>query len=107
MMSEPVQDVFAMAVPDGVDPADPDLPAKLTHLAQRVAYTQYEGRPLRALVFEEMDWLITSDPADVEKFQPAHDCAACLAGNDQSLTFLQANPGRSIAMCNMAYREIW
>lgn len=107
MKTEPIQDVFCMAVPDGVDPADPSLPVKLTQLAQRVAYTQYKGRPLKALEFEAMDWLITSDPSDIAEFQPAHDCPACLAGNDQSLAFLEANPGKSIAMCNMSYREIW
>ena len=107
---EQIQDVFAMVVPETFDPAQPEdrarLVAKLGPLAESYVARQYQKAP-RALLFEKIDWLITQDPADVEKFQPAHDCAACRAGNDQSLAFLRENPGRWVALGNLTYTEVW
>lgn len=104
--TEVIQDVFAMAVPEGVDPADPDLVPKLEALARAYVVRQYQVAP-KALLFDTIDWLVTAEPADVEKFQPAHDCAACRAGNDQSLAFLRQNPGRYVALGNLTYTEVW
>lgn len=109
---ETVQDVMCLAVPDYVDPSNEVSRAffvpTLDILTRKLTTRQYEHHPVPPeLEFEKVDWLITKDPADVEKFQPAHDCAACRAGNDQSLAFLRENPGRYIAMGNLTYTEIW
>lgn len=110
MRSEVIQDVFAVAVPEAIDVADPavreELPTFLSQMAINTTWRQY-GDQKPKLEFREIDWLITKDPADVEAFQPAHDCAACRAGNDQSLAFLRDNPDRYVALANMSYVEVW
>lgn len=109
-MIEVIQDVFAMAVPETYDPEDPAdrerLIAALGPLSERYVARQYQVAP-KALLFDTTEWLITRDPADVEKFQPAHDCPACRAGNDQSLAFLRENPGRYVVLGNLTYTEVW
>lgn len=112
MKRTPIQDVFAMVVPARLDMEAPDVReetmAVLQNLAVATTWKQYaDCEVMPELEFEEIDWLITKDPADVEAFQPAHDCAACRAGNDQSLAFLRDNPGRYIAMANIGYIEVW
>lgn len=108
----PIQDVFAAAVPDQYDLQNGDtmkmMPFILEKQAIKQTWAQYTGyeKPA-ALEFNQIDWLITKEPSDVEKFQPAHDCPACRAGNDQALTFLRENPGKYIALANISYVEVW
>lgn len=101
----PIEDVVAIVIPEGVD----DLPEeRLNALAYWQLMGQYAGggRP-RTLLVESMEWLVTGDWEDVERFQPAHDCAACRAGNDQAVAFLKEHPDRRIAMGNLKYWEVW
>lgn len=111
-MSErvPVQDVVCLAVPEDVDPTRDQLREFLMSLAEQTTWFQYMQpgwvRPA-ALQFESIDWLITQDIDDVEKFQPAHDCERCRQGNVQAIAFLKENPGRWIAMGNLTYIEEW
>lgn len=112
MANEPpfISDVFAAAVPESYDLTDPEqfpvLFARMTDIARTATLAQYR-RPPKALLFEPIDWLVTSDPAEVEQFQPAHDCEECRAGNERALAFLRANPDRAIALGNLSYREVW
>lgn len=102
-------DVFAAVVPEGVDLTDrASLLVLLDDVARSYVHKQWQGRrrPLR-IEFATSQWLITSEPGDVEQFQPADGCAACLSGNDQSIAYLRDNPGRSIAMANLVYTEVW
>lgn len=109
-MEELIKDVVCLAVPEDIDPERDQIIEYLTTVAERSVWFQFDfaglARP-EAIHFNSIDWLITKDPADVEKFQPAHDCEACRAGNERSLTFLNANPDRWIAMGNIEYREVW
>jgi hypothetical protein len=109
---EEIEDVVCLAVPAKIDPTNPAIaaviPSMLTSMAEASIGLQYTGRRAPDKIeLDQIDWLITSNREDVEKFQPAHDCAACRAGNDQALAFLRENPGRFIAMGNMKYRETW
>lgn len=104
-------DAFCCAVPEELhpDPTNwhvirPRLEALARHWVRR-QWTDVPG-PV-AIEFAASDWLVTDDPADVDKFQPAHDCAACLAGNDQAKAFLAEYPGRFVAMANLHYTEYW
>lgn len=103
---ETILDYIALAVPADFAPDDAGLLAKLTATAERTILAQYR-RPPRALVVEPIDWLITSNPADVEAHQPAHDCVTCRAGNDQARAFLAEHPDRYVALGNLRYIEIW
>jgi hypothetical protein len=105
-----VQDVFAAVVPEQLIKA-PTLVVQmeLTKIAQGYVLRQYRewllGRP--RIAFGPFEWLITTNPDEVETFQPAHDCAACRAGNDQAMAYLRENPDRPIALVNMTYTELW
>jgi hypothetical protein len=103
---EPILDYIVLAVPDHVAHDDPSLPERLTDEAQRNILAQYR-RPPRALIIEPIDWLITSNPSDVERHQPAHDCPTCRAGNDQAQAFLAEHPDRYLALGNLRYTEVW
>lgn len=70
-------------------------------------YVRQNRTVMVGLVFTDLDWLITGDPNEVEKFQPAHDCAKCLSGNDQARAYLREHPDRKLALCNITYTEIW
>lgn len=104
-------DVFAAAVPEDIDPSDPAqterLLAELDNVAKQWVWRQWHGSRPIMVTFAESQWLITNKIEKVDDFQPAHDCAACLAGNDQMKAFLAENPGRWVAMANMTYTEIW
>lgn len=105
-----IKDVLAAVVPEHLDASTPESRAALLpdlyQLAVDRIVAQYGGNP-PTLIIDDLDWLITDRPEDVEKFQPAHDCAACRAGNDQSLAYLREHPGRFIALGNLTYREVW
>ena len=105
MRVEPIEDYVVLAVPaDTV--VDEQMLAGLTAKAQAQILGQYR-KPPRALLVEPIDWLITSDPAEVERHQPAHDCAACRAGNDRARAFLAEFPDRRVALGNLRYTEVW
>lgn len=101
----PIDDVFCAAVPEGRE-SDPFLDDEFRALALRSVVSQYDGSP-PALIDVNVEWLFTSDPAEVDKFQPAHDCERCRTGNDQARAFLRDNPGRTIALGNIHYVEVW
>jgi FMN phosphatase YigB (HAD superfamily) len=104
-----ISDVFAAAVPEKFDLSNPEqfpaIHALMNQLAEVTTLGQYRRRP-KALLFAPTEWLVTSDPADIERFQPAH-CEECRAGNERALEFLRANPGRAVALGNLSYREVW
>ncbi len=111
-MSESVviQDVFACAVPDElIDAPRQALYQALTKFASLYVLRQYLHTigPGPQITFQVFDWLITTDPAQVEAFQPAHDCPACRAGNDQALAHLREHPHRPVALANITYTERW
>lgn len=106
MRVEPILDYIALAVPEGIALEDPRLLDLLNTQAERTILAQYR-RPPRALAIEPIDWLITSKPEDVERHQPAHDCATCRAGNDQARAFLAEHPDRFVALGNLRYTEVW
>jgi hypothetical protein len=104
---EPIQDFIVLTVPPGVDPDDPEVRKKLEDQVSLNVMGQYKGKRPRALAMDPVEWLITSDWEDVERFQPAHDCAACRAGNDQAIAFLKEHPDKRLALGNLRYWEIW
>lgn len=105
-----IQDYIVLALPSHIDASDPDQRAalfdELTDRATQTVMAQYQ-RPPKALLLEPIDWLITSDPADVERHQPAHDCETCRAGNVDAQAFLLEHPGRLLALGNLTYTEVW
>lgn len=106
MSTETITDYIVLVVPDDVDLDDDELLDRLTAQAQRQILAQYE-RPPRMLLIDPVDWLITSSTTDVERHQPAHDCAACRAGNDQARAFLAEHPDKRLALGNLCYTEVW
>lgn len=108
METRDIDDYIALGLPDGAGP--PDDPALIEHinqLAESMLYAQYgEARP-RLILFDPVDWLITGDPLAVERHQPAHDCETCRQGNIDARRYLEANPGRRLALGNIHYVEIW
>ena len=113
MRRETFSDVFVCGIPKEVDTTDPmhnvTLLAHLEKLARDWVWRQWgpgEARPID-IEFHVTDWLITDEIDKVDEFQPAHDCAACLAGNDQAKAYLREHPGRWLAMANMTYTEVW
>ena len=74
-------------------------------MAEHYVWRQWEpGRRPHDIRFDKVDWLVTKEMVEVAAFQPAHDCAACRAGNDQIEAFLPDNPERWIAMANLSIR---
>ena len=106
-MAEPVQDFIVLGIPSEVDADDPRVSEFLDRMAEHQVMAQYRGQRPKALVMDKIEWLITSDWEDVERFQPAHDCAACRAGNDQAIATLKEFPDKRLALGNMRYWEIW
>lgn len=105
MSTETIVDYFALALPEGVEITD-EILAKLTAQIELDILAQYD-RPPKAILLEPIDWLITSDPDEVTRHQPAHDCAACLAGNDRARAFLAEFPHRQVVLANLRYTEVW
>lgn len=106
-MPDLIDDFIAIALPPDVDPDRPDLTALCDRQAERSIIAQYKGHGPRALVMVSTEWTFTSDPDEVEAFQPAHDCAVCRAGNDQAHAFLTEHPERVMALGNLHYIEVW
>lgn len=113
-----VQDVLCLSIPDEIDPevylghSDESVQLafleQLTEMAYKSVWGQWSDRRAPADVkFSAIEWLITADVADVESFQPAHDCADCWMGNLMAEKFLREHPGRYIAMGNISYTPVW
>jgi hypothetical protein len=68
---------------------------------------QDQPEPPQAVLLDRTDWLITNQPDEVERFQPAHGCARCRAGKDQARAFLAEHLHRYVALANLTYREVW
>jgi hypothetical protein len=109
MMSEPepILDYIILRVPPHVDPDGEDARKLMNQMAEFQVMGQYKpkDRP-KAIVLDPIEWLITSDWEEVERTQPAHQCAACLAGNDQAVAFLKEHPDQRLALGNLKYWEI-
>ena len=100
-----------MIVPETVDPGS-GIPMELLIptmdvWARKTVWSQYDNCPPQGLFFRDIDWLVTKDPAQVETFQPAHDCETCRDGNKKAHAFLSEFPNRYIAMGNIEYVEYW
>lgn len=104
MDAKKITDYVALGIPDDF-PEDID-PKVLERQVYLLIIRQYE-RPPMALLIDPIDWLITSDLAQVELHQPAHDCEECRKGNERAREFLAENPGRRIALGNVTYTEVW
>lgn len=105
--TEPIADFIVLGVPASVTLDDPEVRQKLDDMATLTMMGQYKGKRPKALLMKDIEWLITSDWEDVERFQPAHDCAACRAGNDQAIAMLKEFPEKRLALGNLFYWEIW
>lgn len=113
----PVEDVFACSVPDEwLDDARatrareerPKFLDLLAGLARSYVLRQYEGQlDLHAIKMQTVEWLVTDDPAEVVAFQPGDGCAACTAGNDQTIAYLKEHTGALVALANLKYIEVW
>lgn len=101
-----IDDYVILKVPHNIDPDDPGARLAMDRMAEHQVMRQYE-RPPRALLLDQIDWLVTSDWQEVERFQPAHDCAECQAGNARAIAFLKEHPEERLALGNMHYVEIW
>jgi hypothetical protein len=107
MREVPIDDVFAAALPEGMDPDDPSILHRLRLMVMRLAWRQYKGAKPEELNLDPIDWLITRDADEAEAFQPAHDCAACQAALDQMRAFLAEHPDRWVVLGNLHYVEVW
>jgi hypothetical protein len=105
--SQPIQDYIVLGVPAEADLSSEGTADALEHLAMKNVINQYKKDRPRAILFLETHWKITSDWREVEEFQPAHQCAACQAGNDQAIAFLKEHPDKRLALGNLTYVEIW
>lgn len=112
-----IKDVVCLKVPgrwhdDAVKHAagedTPQFMDELINIARNTIMAQYVGNPkIMSLVNITTEWLITSDLAEIEDFQPGDGCPACIAGNDQARAFLREHPDRYVALGNLVYTEIW
>lgn len=104
----PIADVIMLLVP----PIKMDLPVnelenQLLPIAVTVSARQYTGPDTPRLEGFRVEWLITSDPAQVQTFQPAHDCQTCQAGNAKGIAYLAEHPEAMLALGNIFYDEVW
>jgi hypothetical protein len=80
---------------------------RLRELAMEQIMAQYRGQHPPIIELQPIEWLVTQDPEDVERHQPAHDCADCKAGNERAQRYLRMNPGAWLWLGNLFYTEIW
>lgn len=109
-----VQDVIAVGVPPFITQAVlsiPDVRAavmeKLTMAAWESVWAQWPDRKPLRLEDSHIDWLITGDPDEVDRFQPAHDCEECRRGNVKAREALRDRPGTMVALGNIRYVPVW
>lgn len=105
--TEPIYDFIVLGCAPHITLDDPEHLEALERLAQSNVMNQYKGRRPRAILMDKISWLITDDWEEVERFQPAHDCPTCRAGNDQAIAFLKEHPDRWLALGNLKYWEVW
>jgi len=79
---------------------------RLHQLAMEQIMGQYGGEQPR-IELQPIDWLVTQDPDEIERHQPAHDCDECKAGNQRAQNYLRMNPGAWLWLGNLFYTEIW
>jgi hypothetical protein len=94
-----------MAIPEGFEATEKAM-QNLERQAWGSVFAQWG--PHERVVLEErsIEWLITDDPAEVDRFQPVHDCEQCRSGNVQAREYLASNPGGTVAMANIHYVEV-
>lgn len=102
-----IDDFIVLSVPPSLSLDNAGVIEQLDRLADVQIVAQYRRRRPKAILLQESQWLITSDWREVERFQPAHDCATCRAGNDQAIAFLKEHPDQRLALGNLHYVEVW
>ena len=111
-VSVPVDDVIAYVIPEHYNLSTAEGRAaaqnELRLLAVSSVAKQYVGRRgLQAILMGDIDILITRDADEADRFQPAHNCPACVAGADQARAYLRDHPTKHIALGNIHYVEVW
>jgi len=106
MREHVVLDYFIAVWPEGVPVDDPLTLNSLMRQAIDLVWGQYEERPLD-IRFEAISWLFTDDPDEIERNQPAHDCADCKLGNWRAQEYLREHPDRKLALADLRYVEVW
>jgi hypothetical protein len=94
-----------MAVPEGFEATEKAM-QNLERQAWQSVFAQWGPRERVVLAERSIEWLITDDPAEVENFQPAHDCEECRKGNVLAREYLAKHPGGTVAMANIHYVEV-
>ena len=113
----PVDDVLCLAIPDplakgfydaATGEVHEDLQSWLDFQANLWALEQYKSNfPIPLVSVTDVDWLVTSDPAKAEEFQPAHDCAECRQGVEKVHAYLAEHPDALVALANIKLVETW
>jgi hypothetical protein len=87
---------------------DKHINRNATAVAQKTVWDQWpEGQGPAMIQFDPIEWKLTRDPAEVEAFQPAHDCEQCREGNEKAKRFLEEYPDRWVLLGNIHYVEMW
>lgn len=100
-------DFIIILLPEDVDPHAPSTKASLDMQAMEQVVAQYPFRRSPKRLDVRVNWVMTDDPEEVMKVQPAHDCNECRAGNDLAFRWLLEHPGRYLALGNLFYTEFW
>ena len=106
MIEHEILDYFIAVWPEDVPITDPDTLNQLMATAIKYVWAQYV-RPPADIRFEAVSWLFTDDPDEIERCQPAHECSQCRDGNLQAQEYLRENPGRTLALADLKYVEVW
>jgi hypothetical protein len=80
---------------------------RLIDISMERIMAQYHDNPPKVLMMLPSEWIVTSDPDEVEAFQPDHDCENCRAGNARARMHLINHPEDRLACGNLHYVEIW
>ena len=106
----PIIDVIILAVPpDKMDTPEDKLGDEMNTLAMITVWAQFAGRarmPIN-INLKKIDWTITGDPDEVERFQPAHECRSCQQANRLAAQALRDDSSLMLALGNIFYDEVW
>jgi hypothetical protein len=106
MKVEDVIDYIALAVPEDIDPLS--LLDGLNERLESLLLAQFAPGPVPiAILLDPVEWHYTSDPAEIERVQPEHDCDECKRGNERAREFLEGHPGRTVVYGNVHYKTVW
>ena len=107
MREHEVLDYFIAVWPEDKPLDDPVTLNHLTHTAIRFVWGQYHHQRPLDIRIEAISWLFTDDADEVERCQPAHECEQCKEGNRKAQAFLREHPGRTLALADLRYVEVW